>query len=154
MDRAELRICRWQELPEVEAEFFVYVRRLPTLEEQNNIAVWRDSQRAGQNTHVERSETEVQNVSGIANLIPVWTRERVRTSESLSHSWSFCTGAEVSRDLGPLVRSATLAISLDGAYSGRQPIAIQQTDLDSNERSERAVKLAQRLASSRLACND
>lgn len=118
---------------EVEAEFFVYVRRLPTLDEQKAYAVWRDSQRVGQNTHAERSETEVQNVSRIANLIPVWTREHVSNLRVSVPLVELLHQRRVSRDLGPLVRTATLAISLDGAYSGRQPIAIQQTDLDSHE---------------------
>lgn len=120
----------------VEAEFLVYVRRLPTLAEQRDHAVWRDAPRPPQVQATGTPETAPPRAPKVANLIPAWTRERMsdlRVTVSLAE---LRQRRRLSLDLSSQIREAARRVSLDHAYPGRQPVFVEQPDLASPEAFE------------------
>jgi Helicase conserved C-terminal domain len=124
---------------EVDAGFFVFIRRLPTFNDQKTYAVWRDVQGSHQNRGTQQQEATPTQAAKVAKLVPVWTREHVANLLFRIPLAELLRQRKISRDLTPEIRTAAGAISLDRAYPGRQPTDIKQTDIDSPEAFEASL---------------
>ncbi len=104
----------------------VYVRRIPSLEEQRSRVVWKD-QRTAQERRSGAPATRA------ADLVAVWTREtltpiqKILTVEELLHSRRLTVG------LSTEIADRTQAIQTSNLYPGRRPIQITEADLSSPE---------------------
>jgi len=117
----------------VDVEFFVYVRRLPTLTEQRDHAVWQGAPRPPQTQSGDVLETTPSQAPKVAKLIPVWTREHISGLRAPVNLAELRERHRVSVDLSGQIRDGVRRVPLDRAYRGRQPLAIQQPDLVSAE---------------------
>lgn len=123
---------------ETKAQCFIYVRRLPTFDEQRTNAVWRDVQASPQNPGSQQQATQSQ-TRRVASLVPVWTREQISDLQVSIPLTELLQQRRISLDLTPQIRAATQTISLDRAYPGRQPIIVEQTNLESREAFETSL---------------
>jgi len=120
----------------VEAEFFVYVRRLPTFEEQREHVIWREAPRPTQTQATGLPDTALPHTPKEATLIPAWTRERISDLGVAVSLAELRERRRVSLDLSGQIREAAHRVSLDRAYPGRQALFVEHADLTSPEAFE------------------
>ncbi len=120
----------------VEAEFFVYVRRLPSFAEQRGHSIWRSTAhppRTGAADPQEHSSTQSPKE---APLVAVWTRERISGLRVVVALDQLRAQRRFSLDLTSQIRDALRNVSLEQAFHGRRQISVKEVDLISQEAFE------------------
>lgn len=117
----------------VNAEFFVYIRRLPTFSEQRIHAVWRDPPRPPQTEVGGPQEIPGSQPRKMATLVPVWTRERISGLGVAVNLTELRERRRLSLDLSSQIREALRSVPMDHAYPGRRPLFVRQPDFASEE---------------------
>ena len=116
----------------VEIGAAVYVRRIPSLEEQRARVVWKDSR-----TFLQRRSGAA--AERLADLIVVWTRETLAPIRRVVNLQELVQQRKLAIDLADDIRNAVGRIDMSDLYTGRRPIHVTPADLESVESYERAV---------------
>jgi hypothetical protein len=116
---------------EVQSEFFVYVRRAPTLAEQKEHGIWREVHSLARDGALKADN--IASSTKLSRLVAVWTREHI---PNLSLSISLAELRKRRRltiDLSPQIRRAAAEISREDLFPGRRAIDIEEQNITSPE---------------------
>lgn len=115
---------------DLRAEVCVFVRRLPTLEEQQRHATWQSALRGGD---ARAARQAAPSPDDQCTLIPIWTREDLRPLELTIDLSELNSRSIMTHDLSADVAAAVHTISTQFLFPGRRAITLTRANLASSE---------------------
>lgn len=113
----------------ISVELSVYVRRLPSRDDQSRFATWTAPRRA-----TEEARTTGQPVVRVAEAVPVWTREDLGViSVPVIDLDDLLRRSILTRPLAEAVSAALQTRSATDLYPGRAPLILTQPDAETDE---------------------
>lgn len=109
----------------VDVSFCVYVRTLPTFQEQRQFALWRNVK----SDHANDDES----TGRISDLVPVWTRHQLPPFQIDISVRDLAGANSVSRSLSKNVSAAVASMDQDALYTPRRVLSISEKALETED---------------------
>jgi hypothetical protein len=118
---------------EVEVNFFVYVRRLPTFDEQKKNAVWHHAPRVAEAPNQQVAGGTAMDSGRETNLVAAWSREQIAGLHVRVQASELMQNRKLSLDLTPQIRAEAQRIALNQVYPGRRPHVLEESNFQTPE---------------------